>query len=227
MKTLPIVLFAILFLGSMPAKAEDIPVKFSGDVRYRHDSLKQGDEEVDHRHRLRVRFGAVSELSEELELGLQIASGDGDPVSLNESLGEGFAKKPVNINLAYFNYKPLDGLVIVGGKIANPFFRPGESQLVWDGDLTPEGLGVSYAHQFSTVKLFATGVAFWTADRSGEESDAHILGGQAGVGWKFGDFLLVGAGALYNFTKLVGYGTLIDGSAFGNTLDAGALYVNA
>ncbi len=226
MKTLPTVLFLILVFGSLQARAEDLPVKFKGDVRYRHESLRQGDEDVNHRHRLRLRFSALSEINDQLELGFGVGSGDGDPVSTNQTLGEGFSKKPLVIDLAYFNYKPVKGLAIVGGKMKNPFYRPGDSQLVWDSDLTPEGLSVSYAHQFARLKLFATGVAYWIADRSGEEHDANLLGGQGGAGLKMGDFLLVAAGALYNYTNLIGFGPLYDDDPAGNTLDANRLYVN-
>ncbi|MBU1244028.1 putative porin [Myxococcota bacterium] len=226
MKTHMILLFAVMVSASLPARAADPPLKFNGDLRLRQETLKAGDGELDHRQRLRLRLGALSEISEQLELGIQIATGNGDPVSLNQTLSPAFEKKPMVFDLAYFRYKPLDGLSVLGGKIKNPFYRPGDSQLVWDSDLTPEGLSVLFARQWSRVKVFATGVAFWTADRRDGEPDAHLLGGQAGAGMKFGDFLLVVSGALYNYTKLVGRAPLYDDDACGNTVDATNLYVN-
>ncbi len=226
MKTHPILLFAVLVSASLPARAGDPPIKFNGDLRFRHEMLKAGDGELDQRQRIRLRFGALSEINEQLELGLQIATGDGAPGSLNQTLSPAFEKKPMVFDLAFFRYRPLEGLSILGGKIRNPFYRPGDSQLVWDSDLTPEGLSVLFAHQWTKVKLFATGVAFWTADRRDGEPDAHLLGGQAGAGMKFGDFLLVVSGGLYNYTKLVGRAPLYDDDACGNTVDATNLYVN-
>jgi hypothetical protein len=225
MHTFTPVLFVLMILGPGAASAGDVPVKLDGDVRYRHDTLKIDGEEVNHRHRLRLRFGALAEISEQLEVGFQLATGDGDPVSLNQTLSPAFTKKPVNVNLGYLQYRPIEGLSILAGKMKNPFYRPGDSQLVWDSDLTPEGLSASYARQFSKVKVFATGVAFWTEDRRDGEPDAHLVGGQGGAGFKLGDFLLVVSGAFYNYTRLVGHSPLFEDDAFGNTVDATNLYV--
>ncbi|MBU1068482.1 putative porin [Myxococcota bacterium] len=205
---------------------KDIPLKFKGNLRYRHETIDLTDEEANHRHRIRLRFGVFSEINQQLEFGFQMASGTGDPISTNQTLSPAFTKKPLTIDLAYFNYKPVEGLSIVGGKMKNPMFRPGDSQLMWDSDLTPEGLSLSFARKISSMKVFATGVAFWNADRKGDEDDAHILGGQGGLEMKFGAFQIVVAGALYNYTKILGYGPVYDDNAFGNTLDANTLYAN-
>ena len=205
---------------------KDLPVKFKGDVRYRHETIDQGDDEANHRHRIRLRFGAFAKISEQLEFGFQIASGAEDPVSTNQTLSPAFTKKPLIMDLAYFEYRPLEGLSLVGGKMKNPLFRPGDSQLVWDGDLTPEGLALSFERKIASARVFATGVAFWNADRKGDEDDAHVLGGLGGVELKFGELKVTAAAALYNFTKIAGYGALYDDDAFGNTLDTNTLFVN-
>ncbi len=205
---------------------KDLPLKFKGDLRYRHETIDLTDENANHRHRIRLRFGAFSEISDQLEFGFQIASGAGDPISTNQTLSPAFTKKPLTIDLAYFNYKPIEGLSVVVGKMKNPVFRPGDSQLVWDSDLTPEGLALSFTRKISSMKVFATGVAFWNADRKGDEDDAYILGGQGGVELKFGAFEIVASGALYNYTKILGYGPVYDDDSFGNTLDANTLYAN-
>ncbi len=205
---------------------KDLPVKFKGDVRYRHETIDTDTDDANHRHRIRLRFGAFAKISEQLEFGFQIASGAGDPVSTNQTLAPAFTKKPLIMDLAYFEYKPLEGLSIVGGKMKNPLFRPGDSQLVWDSDLTPEGLSLSFERKISSARVFATGVVFWNADRKDDEDDAHILGGVGGVEMKFGEFRVTAAGALYNYTKMIGMAPLYDDDAFGNTLDADSLYVN-
>ncbi len=205
---------------------KDLPLKFKGDVRYRHETIDQGEDDANHRHRIRIRFGAFAELNDQLEFGFQLASGAGDPVSTNQTLAPAFTKKPMTIDLAYFQYKPLKPLSLSGGKLKNPFFRPGDSQLVWDSDLTPEGLALGISHELSSMKLFATGAALWIADRKGEEDDAHLLAGQAGASFKFGEMKLTVAGALFNYTKINGMAPVYDDDAFGNTLDAANLLAN-
>ena len=233
MKTLPSVLFLLLGLllplvaTPTPALAGDEPWKFEGDLRYRHDTLGVGDEDLNHRHRIRARFGVLNLLRDDLTLGLRIAtaSDNGDPVTANQTLSPAFTKKPLMLDLAFFDCRPVKGLSVLGGKMKNPFHRPADSQMVWDSDLTPEGLGVTYSRQHTRVKWFVTGGAFWTMDRRDGEPDAHLLAGQAGVGLKLGgDFLLVAAGAYYDYTALEGYGPLFDDEPFGNTVDATGLY---
>jgi len=233
MKTLfPIVLMTLLFTLPGAAVAQDpgapqaTKIKFKGDVRYRHETIDQGEDDANHRHRIRLRFGAFAEINEHLEFGFQLASGGGDPISTNQTLAPAFTKKPMTIDLAYFNYKPLKQVSLAGGKIKNPFFRPGDSQLVWDSDLTPEGLSLGFGHELSSMKLFATGSALWIADRKGEDDDAHILGGQVGAELKLGELKLTVAGALFNYTKVVGMAPIYDAKSFGNTLDAADLLAN-
>ncbi len=201
-------------------------LKFKGDVRYRHEAIEKGDDEMDHRHRVRMRFGAFAEISRQMEVGFQVASGSGDPISTNQTLSPAFTKKPVSIDLAYFQYKPVEGLSLVGGKMKNPLFRPGDSQLIWDSDLTPEGLTLSYEVKFGTTKISALGLAYWNADRKGDEKDSHILGGQVRTHLEFGDFKVCVAGGFYDFTKIIGYGPIYEEKAFGNTLDAENHYIN-
>jgi hypothetical protein len=217
----------MLLIVAGTARAADVPVKPEADLRYRHDALEFGDADVNHRQRIRLRFGASSELREDLTLRLRIASGDDDPVSTNQTLTEAFSKKPLTLDLAYFEYRPLRGLTLTGGKQPNPFYKPGDSQLIWDGDLTPEGLSLSFSRQTARVKWFATGSSFWVMDRRDGAPDAFLLAGQAGAGLRLGDdFLLVAAGAFYDYTALKGRLPVYDDDAFGNSVDAGGLLVN-
>lgn len=227
MNKLPPILFLLFQLAAAPAGAGDDPWKFDGDLRYRHDTLGVGDEDLNHRHRIRARFGVLNQLRDDLTMGLRVATAadNGDPVTANQTLSPAFTKKPLMLDLAFFDYRPLRGLSVLGGKMRNPFYRPADSQVAWDSDLTPEGLGVTYSRQHERVKWFVTGGAFWTMDRRDGEPDAHLLAGQAGVGLKLGgDFLLVAAGAYYDYTALEGYGPVFDGEPFGNTVDASGLY---
>lgn len=232
MKPLTRSLALLILFATTPARAGEVIVKPEADLRYRHDALERddadvGEEGVNHRQRIRVRFGASGELRDDLSLRLRIASGDDDPVSTNQTLTDAFSKKSLTLDLAYFDYRPVKGLSLTAGKQPNPFFRPGDSQVVWDGDLTPEGLTLSFAHQVSRVKWFATGSSFWVLDRRDGEPDAFLLGGQAGAGLRLGeDFLLVASGAFYDYTGLKGRLPAYDDDPFGNTVDAGGLLAN-
>ena len=49
------------------------------------------------------------------------------------------------IDLAYFDWHPerVEGLNVIGGKMENPFYAPGKTELLWDGDLRPEGVALN------------------------------------------------------------------------------------
>lgn len=64
------------------------------------------------------------------QLGLELASGSKGPVSTNQTLGNNFSTKPVNIDQAYLRRQPSVGnLNVYAGKFKNSLHRTGG--LVW------------------------------------------------------------------------------------------------
>ncbi|KAA6232690.1 hypothetical protein FP507_06060 [Chlorobium phaeovibrioides] len=134
------------------SNAQAIDWNWKGDIRYRYQSqLKADQDDVDDhskdRHRIRVRFGVSPWINEELSAGLQLSSGGDDPVSRNETLGDNFAADGIMLNQAYIDYHPmfLDGDVnfILGKREAKSTLTVIDD-LVWDGDVTLEGITVQY-----------------------------------------------------------------------------------
>jgi len=128
-------------------------VKISGDLRYRHESIDEqsGGEWKDgvSRHRIRARLGVNGKVNDEVDLGFRLASGSADPVSTNQNLESSFSSKTIWLDLAYFDWHPagIKGFNFIGGKMNNPFYSVGKNQLIWDHDLTPEGLAAKYEIQ--------------------------------------------------------------------------------
>ena len=159
-------------------------VKFYGDLRYRHESIDQesngSQQPSNNRHRIRARLGLTAKINDEWDLGLRIATGSsGDPTSTNQTLENGFAKKSIWLDLAYFDYHPkaVKGLNVLGGKMPNPFYRVGENQLVWDGDVNPEGIAAKYVRSLTkSDKLYINGGGFWLeADDGSGVNDGEAL----------------------------------------------------
>ena len=120
-----------------PASWADTLV-FKGDLRYRYESIEEEGKVDRTRNRIRARIGAEAKPSDEVTVGLRLSTAqDNDPVSSNQTLGEGFSRKDIFLDLAYLDYHPaaVKGLSLIGGKMENPFARV--SDLVWDGDLNP------------------------------------------------------------------------------------------
>jgi len=115
------------------------------------------------RYRYRVRLGTFVTLGKDVEIGLQLSSGEfdnryggGNPVSGQSTLGAGASRKPVFFELAYARWNALDagdfkGSVTVG-KMRNPFLPEGQSDnasLLFDQDLFPEGGALSITYQIN------------------------------------------------------------------------------
>ena len=63
---------------------------------------------------------------------------------------------------------------VTGGKMATPFFRPGNHHLIYDNDLNPEGLALRYRR-----RLVRELRGLWVEERS-SANDSILLGGQFG-----------------------------------------------
>lgn len=116
---------------------------FEGDFRYRYDDYE--DARLDNernRDRIRARAHVTATLDEVTKVGIGLASGDEDPVSTNQTLGNLASTKDLRLDLAWFQWEIMDDLLWKGGKIENPIHRAGGHFLLWDADLRPEGMGL-------------------------------------------------------------------------------------
>jgi hypothetical protein len=204
-------------------------VTVTGDFRYRHETIKEENVTERNRDRVRVRVGAEVKLNDEVKFTLRLATGGADPVSTNQTLTEGFSRKSIAVDLAYFEWKPesVKGLSLFGGKMKNPLQMPGSSDLIWDSDLTPEGLAARYSPSAGRIEPFITAAGFSVEERSADP-DAWLFAVQSGFSLKFGQNANVKMGAGYfDFGRAEGFKPFYDPTkGFGNTLDAGGNYAN-
>ena len=105
------------------------------------------------------RLGVTGKVTDDIEVGLRLAtaerlsSGNGNPISTNLTLDDAFTKKAIWLDLAYFKWSPKEtGLSIFGGKMENPFYRVGGNQLIYDSDLTPEGIAFQFVKSLRQTK---------------------------------------------------------------------------
>ncbi len=149
-----VVLLIIFTLCTASAFAGSSDTTFFGDMRFRHESdfdqvtLKGVNKSDRHRERVRLRFGAIHELSPEFTLGVRIVSGNpDDPNSPHQNIGNAFHSFELSFDRFFVNYHPdsLPGLSLTGGKFAHPFQKnPVYGDLVWDVDVQPEGAFIAY-----------------------------------------------------------------------------------
>jgi hypothetical protein len=209
------ILFIFTILLGANAWAMEAP-SWGGDLRYRNERIDEHSKDARFRNRIRARLTAKGNVQEELSYSLRLASGSTDPVSTNQSFDSGFSTKGLNLDLAYLTYKTKMAKVMAG-KMRNPFYKPGKTELIWDGDLSPEGMTIHIPlHMF-----FANFGYFWTEERS-TAPDSTLHGAQIGIDHK-GDFLGVVFGLSYfDYLRLRGESTLFDTTdSFGNSTIAG------
>lgn len=238
-KILVVACVLTVVFGSMQLQAQDWyeKIKFSGDFRNRFeyikdDTVKNGDDVVERfRERLRLRVGATADIGKDLKVGFRFASGESsDPISTNQTFSTGFSKKGITLDLAYAEYKASDssslkGLNFVVGKMNNPFYKPSGSDLIWDNDLTPEGLFASYARSIGDkFKIKGLLGGFWLEERS-KDADSAMLAVELIGSLKATDKLNLNLGLSYfNAGNAKDKAPFYDATkSFGNTV-AGGLY---
>ena len=161
---------------STQAKPKRTPsVRLSADLRYRLDTIDDAALSLRHKHRIRARVSSFANLSESVTTGFGLSTGGHANDSGNQILGEGFSRKPVGLDLAYFDWTISERLNLIGGKMSNPFFRPGSHHLLFDNDLRREGLAL----KVNTGRFFGNASAFWAEERA-ENPDSLWWGIQAG-----------------------------------------------
>jgi len=164
-------------------------IKGRGDLRYRHERLTS-EREVDgtaedaanrDRDRIRARLGFDATVTDNARATLLLATGADDPRGTNQTLGGTSSRKQIGLDLAYADWRFMQGGNLVLGKQPYPVWRPLQS-LFFDPDVNPEGGAV----RFTRGPAFANLYGFWVSeqfnsDPDGENSDANIFGLQAGV----------------------------------------------
>ena len=164
-------------------------IKINGDMRYRYESIDDdrknvGDADERNRSRLRARLGITAQVSDDVKAGFALATGTsgGDPISSNSTFGSSNSDKGIVLDQGYIAWKFYDNMTLTAGKTKVPYFKPGKSSLIFDGDLRPEGAHVKYKNN----SLFATlGYNFLNSDdgSSGNKDIIETYGAQ--VGYKF------------------------------------------
>jgi polyhydroxyalkanoate synthesis regulator phasin len=163
-------------IGNVPTWIKN--TKFKGDARLRYEMQDKEDKTDRHRGRIRVRWGFDTQVNPQIKAGLRIASGSAEQTSTNQTFTGSFSSKNLWLDKAYVSYSPLaiPGISITGGKISNPFYK---TDLIWDGDVTPEGLAIQFKSSAKN-SLFVNAGYFPVLERGGDSDDPYLLGAQVG-----------------------------------------------
>ncbi len=108
------------------------------------------------RWRYRVRVGANLQFTDQFRAGLRLETGPGGRSS-NVTFGDdagpwGKESDRIHLGLLFLSWEPRPWLSATAGRQEIPFKT---TSLVWDHDLTPEGLSETFKRQWGRVELFA------------------------------------------------------------------------
>jgi hypothetical protein len=140
----------------------------------------------------------------------------GDPVSVNQTMGNTWQKKPINIDVAAITIQApgQDYWKLIAGKMDIPIWQPKfASPMVYDFDDTPEGIAEQVQWKFGDkeqYRVFGNFGQFTVKEFSKDANDAHMFDFQAGIEAKFGGadvvkspkFKVTAAGGYYTTLNL-------------------------
>ncbi len=170
-------------------------VRIGGDFRYRHEWTDDATKTADrNRHRIQARVSMDGTVNDSIQYRFRLASGnsegpahEGSPTSNNQDLGNAFSSKNVWLDLACVEYRPeaVAGLGVIGGKMSNPFSRVGNSDLLFDTDLTPEGVAATCKRSLAeTLEMAVAAGGFYVRERREEaETSLWAVNGAVTAKW--------------------------------------------
>ncbi|MEA1879821.1 MAG: putative porin [Campylobacterota bacterium] len=200
---------------------------FKGDLRLRYESIERDDKDNKYRNRYRLRLGSKIDITDSLQFQAGVRSGFANPTSGNQTFNDDeplsdYFVDSLKFNILSLNYKSGNSTYKVGRQ---PYmmYRPIKSQLVWDNDVSMNGVNYQYKDDSSIITL---GVNQPTLEEASvAKDDVNLFVAQYVHKTKLDSGKVnVGAGVYY-YDGLKGNTTLF-GKNKGNTLDDNKLYAN-
>ncbi|MCH8180480.1 MAG: putative porin [Proteobacteria bacterium] len=94
------------------------------------------------RERLRLRLGLTAKVTDEVGVGVRLATGNAtDRVSTNQTMGQNFNKYQLFVDRAFVRLDPAEWVSIQGGRIPNPWFS---TEMTWSENINFEGFAASF-----------------------------------------------------------------------------------
>lgn len=185
-------------------------IKLKGDMRLRWQHQAEDGKSSDRdRGRLRYRLGIIGKPSDGWEVGAGLASGGSDLRSTNQSFDDTFSTKGINLDYAYARYKFNDSFTGIAGKFMFKNYLYTQTDLLWDGDINPEGFSVNFSNNNALGSTFANGGIWVLEETSGGNRDPYMFYLQ--LGQKFGSGTMFGtiAGSYYSFEEVDKLGAIV------------------
>jgi hypothetical protein len=203
-RDLMLLALATLCIAATPTRGsaddeKESRLRFWGDLRGRYEGfwfrLDETGSERTHRSRIRYRFrlNMNAGIHDHAKVEAQLATGDVDNRSGNQTLGSpvDFGTNEIDLRRAYLIYYPFEngglgeqdgGWEWHFGRVANPFlWKNGKDLMLWDSDINPAGLSTKFDIEFETSTTLFANAGYYVVDENGSARDPILLAVQAGV----------------------------------------------
>lgn len=210
-------------LAGMAQQQFRIPgLDVSGDLRLREEiNFSDADARDRWRTVLRARIRAAYQFTPTLAIGAQLATGDpDDPNSTDVTLGNFDDDLDMSLDQAWVRYSS-GGFTAVAGKFPQIFQR---TDMVWDGDIVPEGVGAIYAATVGNARFDARAIYF-IIDEAQSARDSDMIGGQATAAVPLSPALTFNLAGGYYHYRLAALGGA-DAGDFRSNLIVGGRYLS-
>ncbi|MBU1043102.1 MAG: putative porin [Candidatus Omnitrophica bacterium] len=211
--------------GTLPSWIQTMT--FKGDLRLRYqseekDTITSLSTTTAKRERARVRFrlGSEAKVTKGFKVNFGLASGGSDPRSTNQTFQDNFASKEIMLDYAYATYALNNNIDIMGGKIELSKTLWLVSDLLWDGDINPEGVFVnSHLPLNSSTEIFLN-TGYFILDEMSSGADPSMFTIQPGIKWEISDAVTLKTSInYYAFNSVEGlpYSNIVDGGGTNTT----------
>jgi len=175
-------------------------IDLDGSLRLRYEGFSWNghyDDGRRDRFRYRLRVGVEAQVSDNVTVGLQVASGNPkNPISDNQTFGGGLDKNDISISQAFVRWQANQAISVTGGKFSpEALWRVTDMQ--WDDDSFVEGAMENFAWKpGGPFKSLGLNLYQFILNESGSSRDSYLLGGQVVPVFELGEKneLAVGAG---------------------------------
>ena len=159
-------------------QAEAPRLKISGDVRVRGQFENSNANSADRTSgQVRGRLAATFKANERVSLGARLVTGNSDdPRSTDVQLSNWDDDLEASLDQLYLKLA-LGSVDVHAGKIPQPFTR---TELVWDGDVNPQGVSANWKHAFTTGGGLRANALMFVIDEQATANDSTMIGAQVG-----------------------------------------------
>lgn len=203
-------------------------IHFKGDLRLRYESIEQDDRDNKYRNRYRLRLGSNIDITDNLHFDVGMRSGFANPTSGNQTFLDDeplmdYFFQSLRFNILGFSYQS-DNSTYKVGRQPYMMYRPIKSQLVWDNDVSLNGVNYQFKDDTKIITVGANQPTLEEA-ATNEADDVNLFLAQYVHKTKL-EFAKLNLGTgIYYYDGLKGNIPLF-GSRKGNTLDENGLYAN-